>query len=89
MERYDEGCLRRAEQRVEDIRNRALEKARQINPAVLHVMDCRRMDDYLVKNWDYPGMWYVGFQLPAGFKTEESLIDAIAAETVAYYRGRR
>lgn len=87
--RYDEGYLRTAEKKVEEIRNRALEKVRAVFPTASYVVDPRSMDDYLDKVWDYPGMWYVGFRLPDGFKSEEELTADIAAATMRHLTEKR
>lgn len=74
---------------MEAIRNRALEKARVICPEAEFAIDRRPMDDYLERVWDYPGVWYVGFRLPKGFKSEEQLVAAIFEDTVEYYSDKR
>ena len=86
---YDKGYLRIAEKKLEKIYDQALERAKKIVPEAEFVIDNRTMDDYLRKVWDYPGAWYVEFLLPAGFKTEEALIEDLASETVKYYLSKR
>ena len=48
-DRYDEGYLRCAERKVEEIRSRALERARKTVPSATYVVDSRSMDDYYLK----------------------------------------
>ncbi|MBP3269247.1 MAG: hypothetical protein J6L98_01075 [Bacteroidales bacterium] len=89
MDNYDEGYLRIAEEKLEGIYNLALERARKTVPEAEFVIDARTMDDYLIKVWDYPGVWFVSFSLPAGFDSVESLIETLASETVKYYLAKR
>ena len=89
MDKYDEGYLRRAEQKVEELRQMALKKARAVVPAAEYAVDPRLTDDYYDKVWDYPGVWYVSFRLPDGFKSEEAVIEDIAANTIRHYLGRK
>ena len=86
---YDEGYLRKAEEKLEKIYDLALERARKTVPEAEYVIDNRTLDDYITKVWDYPGAWYVRFSLPAGFDTEEALIDDLASATVGYYLSKR
>ena len=89
MDNYDEGYLRIAEEKLEEIYNLALERARKTVPEAEFVIDTRTMDDYITKVWDYPGAWYVNFSLPAGFDSVEALIENLASETVRYYLSKR
>jgi hypothetical protein len=89
MDNYDEGYLRIAEEKLEEIYNLALECARKTVPEAEYVIDTRTMDDYITKVWDYPGAWYVNFSLPAGFDSVEALIENLASETVKYYLSKR
>ena len=89
MENYDEGYLRIAEEKLEGIYNRALERARKTVPEGEYVIDKRTMDDYLTKVWDYPGVWYVQLSLPDGFDSVEALIENLASETEIYYQSKR
>ena len=88
MDNYDEGYLRIAEKKRERIYDIALERARETVPEAEYVIDNRTLDDYLIKVWDYPGAWYVRFS-PAGFNTEEALIEDLVSETVRYYLSKR
>ena len=89
MDNYDEGYLRIAEEKLEEIYNLALERARKTVPEAEYVIDTRTMDDYITKVWDYPGAWYAKFSLPAGFDSVEVLIENLASETVKYYLCKR
>ena len=93
MNDYRSGELRDAaqeEEKVARIRDAALQKARQVNPDIPFVIDPRTLDDYCYKTWDYPGAWYSkGFRLPDGFRSEEELVDSIAAETIRYFKKKR
>ena len=89
MDNYDEGYLRIFDEKLEGIYNLALERARKTVPEAEYVIDKRTMDDYMTKVWDYPGAMYVKFTLPAGFDSEEALIENLASETVKYYLGKR
>ena len=89
MDYYDEGYLRIFDKKLEGIYDQALERARKTVPEAEFVIDKRTMDDYLRKVWDYPGAWYVEFLLPAGFDSEEALIEDLASETVKYYLSKR
>lgn len=74
------------ERKVEEIHAAALKKARQKNPSIDHVVDRRTIKEYCYLSWEYPGAWYSrGFKLPAGFRNENKLIDAIAEETVRHF----
>ena len=86
---YDEGYLRKAEEKLEKIYDLALERARKTVPEAEYVIDNRTLDDYLIKVWDYPGAWYVRFTPPAGFNSEEALIEDLASATVRYYLSKR
>ena len=86
MERYDEGYLRNTEKKIEQLRERALQKVRQTFPMAAFVIDRRTLDDYSDKIWDYPGQWYICFKLPKGFDSEEALIERIVADTLEYYQ---
>ena len=89
MDNYDEGYLRIAEEKLYEIYDLALERARKTVPEAEFVIDSRTVDDYLRKVWDYPGAWYVEFMLPAGFDSMEALIEDLASETVKYYLSKR
>jgi len=89
MDNYDDGYLRIAEEKLEEIYNLALERARKTVPEAEYVIDTRTMDDYITKVWDYPGAWYVNFSLPDGFGSIEALIENLASETVKYYLSKR
>ena len=89
MERYDEGYLRNTEEKVDRIREKALQLVRVIHPEIECVIDRRTLDDYCEKIWDYPGQWYVSFKLPKGFDSEEKLIRTIADETIRYFCERK
>ena len=89
MDNYDEGYLRIAEEKLDEIYNLALERARKTVPEAEYVIDARTFDDYITKTWDYPGAWYVQFSLPTGFGSEEALIENLATETVKYYLSKR
>ena len=81
--------MEHVERQVEAIRDAALQKVRQVYPDATFVVDNRTLDDYSYRQWDYPGAWYVGFQLPEGFRKKEALIDAIAEETIKYLEGQK
>ena len=89
MDNYDEGYLSKAEEKLDRIYDLALERARKTVPEAGFVIDARTMDDYLRKEYDKPGAWYTEFLLPAGFDSEEALIEDLASQTVRYYLGRR
>lgn len=88
-DKYDEGYLRNVEKRVNSIHERALEKVRQLYPGAEFVIDKRNFDDYCESVWDYPGQWYVSFSLPKGFRSENDLINRIAADTIAFWGGKK
>ena len=88
MDDYDSSFIIGAERDVERIRNAALKKVQLLYPEIKYVIDRRPIDEYCCKRWDYPGKWYyAGFQLPAGFRSEAELINAIAEVTIRYFRG--
>ena len=89
MDNYDEGYLRIAEEKLDEIYDLALERARKTVPDAEFVIDARTVDDYLRKVWDYPGAWYVEFSLPDGIDSVEALIEILATETVKYYLSKR
>ena len=89
MDYYDEGYLRIFDEKLEGIYRLALERARKTVPEAEYVIDNRTMDDYITKVWDYPGTWYVRFSLPAGFDSEEALIESLVSDTVRYYLSKR
>ena len=75
------------EKEVKRIRDAALKKVQLLHPEIQHVVDRRTIDDYCDKYWDYPGKWYYGsFRLPPGFKNADELINAIANDTIRYFR---
>ena len=85
MERYEENYLRSVEVKVNEIRCKALQKARLSNPNAAFAVDKHSFSDYCRQQWDYPGMWYTYFTYPKGFKNDEELINRIAADTLAYF----
>ncbi|MBQ6268251.1 MAG: hypothetical protein IJK64_10840 [Clostridia bacterium] len=85
MDDYEEGYVRSVEKEVDEIRAAALRLVQTIRPEIEAVIDRRTLDDYSEKIWDYPGKWYLYFRLPAGFRSREELIAAIARETLAYF----
>ena len=85
MDDYEEGYVRSVEKEVDEIRAAALRLVQTIRPEIEAVIDRRTLDDYSEKIWDYPGKWSLYFRLPAGFRSREELIAAIARETLAYF----
>ena len=64
------------------IHQKALEKARMINPAVKTVFDPCPVESYIQWVWDYPGAWYVVVAIPEGFKSRDAFIDYLVKETL-------
>ena len=89
MKPYEESYLRSVEEQVDRIRETALRRVQQIRPDIQYVVDRRTIDDYCDKIWDYPGVWYVSFTLPKGFRREEELISAIVEETLQYFSDQK
>ncbi len=89
MEQYDEGYLKSVQNRVESIRDKALQRARRIVPQAQFAIDRRTYNEYCESVWDYPGQWYVSFRLPKGFRSETELIESIERDTIAYYQSVR
>lgn len=74
------------ERKIAEIHAAALKKARLKNPSIDRVIDRRTIDEYCYLSWEYPGAWYSrGFKLPAEFRNESELIDAIVEETVRHF----
>ena len=78
--------LSEVEEKVDEIRNKALVKVHAINPDIYVVVDNRTLDDYCEKQWDYPGQWYCFFRLPNDVRSEDELIDKIVKETLASFK---
>lgn len=85
MEPYEESYLRSVEKQVEAIRATALRRVQALRPDIAFVVDRRTIDDYCDKSWDYPGVWYVSFTLPKGFRRKEDVIDRIVRDTLDYF----
>ncbi len=89
MDNYDEDSLKETQRKIEELRSRALEKARLSCPQAEFYVDRRPENEYYEEHPDYPGRLYVWFRLPEGFASEEELVDAIARDTVEYYTGKQ
>ena len=84
-DKYDEGCLRELERKVEEIHGEALRRAQAADPRVTFVVDNRSLYDYSERFYDYPGQWYLYFRLPAGYESEIELINDIVLKTLRYF----
>ncbi len=85
MEPYEENYLKKVEDKVDEIRRKAQEIARTVNPNVAFAVDKRTINDYCGKQWDYPGVWYTYFRYPDGFRNDQELIHSIVTDTLAYF----
>ena len=68
------------------IHQKALEKARIINPAIDTVVDPYPVESYFQWTWEYPGAWYIVVAIPEGFKSRDAYINFLVKETLKKHR---